>query len=270
MLRAFACRVWHGFFSIYTTGTLIAYSVNSESRERVKMGTWTGWPQEMVRALLDFAYPPQCAVCLADIEARMILCDSCWSEIEKIKDERLSPATSDIKYNYPIFNENIILGDFSGVLQEAIYALKFRNQPQLGQALGRHMALCLAERLAEIDYLLPVPLHPARLRERGYNQSAEIARGLAAVLGVPVCDGVLRRNKNTQQQALLPAGERSANLHGAFSQVGTLPVGVRIGVVDDVLTTGATLQAVAEALHTDCLSAIVLARPKQGEFGLNS
>ena len=99
--------------------------------------------------------------------------------------------------------------------------------------------------LASIDYLLPVPLHPARLRERGYNQSLEIASGLAVALGVPMCNGLLHRRKNTRQQVLSSAEERGDNLRGAFSQVGQLPVGARIGLVDNVLTTGATLQACA-------------------------
>ena len=74
--------------------------------------------------------------------------------------------------------------------------------------------------------------------------------------------GVLHRRKNTRQQALLSAEERGDNLHGAFSQVGQLPVGARVGLVDDVLTTGATLHACAQALQTDRLSSIVLARAK--------
>ena len=116
--------------------------------------------------------------------------------------------------------------------------------------------------LASIDYLLPVPFHPARLRERGYNQSLEIASGLAVALAVPMCNGLLHRRKNTRQQALLSAEERGDNLRGAFSQVGQLPVGARVGLVDDVLTTGATLLTCAQALQTYRLSSIVLDRAK--------
>ena len=226
------------------------------------MGSWLGPLQNAGRVLLDFAYPPHCVVCQAEIKAVAILCDTCWLAIEKAKSEHEDPALDDLLFKSHIFKENIILGCFSGILQEAIYALKFHNQPRLGHALGRRMALWRAEHLASIDYLLPVPLHTARLRERGYNQSLEIASGLAVALGVPVCNGLLHRCKNTRQQALLSAEERGDNLRGAFYQVGQLPVGARIGLVDDVLTTGATLQACAQALQTDHLSSIVLARVK--------
>ena len=118
------------------------------------------------------------------------------------------------------------LGPFSGALQQAIYALKFRNQVRLGRALGERMGQCLAEQLAPLDCLLPVPLHPARQRERGFNQSTEIAAGLGAALGIPVCHGVVRRRKNTRQQAFLSAEERRANILGAFAPVAALPTSV--------------------------------------------
>ena len=146
------------------------------------------------------------------------------------------------------FEKVVSLGPFTGALQQAIYALKFRNQVRLGRALGECMGRCLAEQLAPLDCLLPVPLHPARLRERGFNQSEEIAAGLGAVLGVPVCHGVVRRRKNTLQQALLSAEKRRANLRGAFAPVAALPASVRIGIVDDVWTTGETMAACAQAV----------------------
>ena len=98
--------------------------------------------------------------------------------------------------------------------------LNFSNQVRLGRALGERMGECLAEQLASLDCLLPVPLHPARQRERGFNQSAEIAAGLGAALGIPVCHGVVRRRKNTRQQAFLSAEERRANILGAFASRG--------------------------------------------------
>ena len=206
------------------------------------------------RALLDFAYPPHCAVCEADIEAAELLCGSCWAEI--VPRHPRSRAENGER----TFEQVVALGPFTGALQQAIYALKFRNQVRLGRALGERMGQCLAEQLAPLDCLLPVPLHPARQRERGFNQSTEIAAGLGAALGIPVCHGVVRRRKNTRQQALLSAEERRANLRGAFAPVAALPASVRIGIVDDVWTTGETMIACAQAVESDRLWAVILAR----------
>ena len=221
-----------------------------------KMETLQTWG----RALLDFAYPPHCAVCEADIEAADLLCGSCWAEIAP---HRPRPQAED---GGSPFEKVVALGPFTGALQQAIYALKFRNQAQLGKALGERMGQCLAEQLAPLDCLLPVPLHPARLRERGYNQSAEIAAGLGAALGVPVCDRVVRRRRNTRQQALLSAEERRANLRGAFALMAAPPAGTRIGIVDDVWTTGETMIACAQAVGGDRLWAVVLARSGPGDL----
>ena len=211
-------------------------------------------------ALLDFAYPPHCAVCAADIEATALLCGSCWAEIVP---RHLPPRVED---GGCAFEKVVALGPFTGALQQAIYALKFRNQVRLGRALGERMGQCLAEQLAPLDCLLPVPLHPARQRERGFNQSAEIAAGLGAALGIPVCHGVVRRRKNTRQQAFLSAEERRANLLGAFAPVAALPTSVRIGIVDDVWTTGETMAACAQAVGSDRLWAVVLARSGAGDL----
>ena len=146
-----------------------------------------------------------------------LLCGSCWAEIVPRR------PRSRVEDGGRAFEKVVALGPFTGALQQAIYTLKFRNQVRLGRALGERMGQCLAEQLAPLDCLLPVPLHPARQRERGFNQSAEIAAGLGAVLGVPVCHGVVRRQRNTRQQAFLSAEERRANIRGAFESVAALP-----------------------------------------------
>ena len=216
--------------------------------------------QTWSRALLDFAYPPHCAVCEADIEAAELLCGSCWARIVPRR------PRFRVEDGGRAFEKIVALGPFTGALQQAIYALKFRNQVRLGRALGERMGQCLAEQLAPLDCLLSVPLHPARLRERGFNQSAEIAAGLGAVLGVPVCHGVVRRRRNTRQQAFLSAEERRANIRGAFASVAALPASFRIGIVDDVWTTGETVAACAQAVESDRLWAVVLARSGTGDL----
>ena len=95
--------------------------------------------------------------------------------------------------------------------------------------------------------IVAIPLHPSRERERGYNQSALLARALAAHVGVPFESRALRRTRATQQQALLSQAERAANVRGAFLADRPFLDGRHVVIIDDVFTTGATLTAAAEA-----------------------
>ena len=106
----------------------------------------------------------------------------------------------------------------------------------------------MREDLNQIDALVPVPLHPTRLRERGYNQSLCIAQGLASALDIPLIPNLVRRSRATQQQAKLDGEGRTDNVRGAFEPGGRAPPESRIGLVDDVSTTGATIAACSQAL----------------------
>lgn len=120
----------------------------------------------------------------------------------------------------------------------------------------RHMGEILARELQPsgffegVDYLLPVPLHPGRMRTRGYNQSLLLAEGISRVTGIPVCDGVLRRVRNNQTQTHKSAWERQENASHLFQVAGDTRQleGKHVMLVDDVLTTGATLTSCAEVL----------------------
>jgi ComF family protein len=146
-------------------------------------------------------------------------------------------------------------------MQQAIHALKFDRNQRLGRELGRRLgrACWLQAELADIDLLVPVPLHPARQRERGYNQSLCIAAGLAEAIGKPVRPGLVRRRRATRQQARLDAAERASNLADAFETVGDVPSGIRLGLVDDVVTTGATLASCCKVLERRGVSVLGVA-----------
>ena len=123
---------------------------------------------------------------------------------------------------------------------------------------GHRLALCafFAEQLAalaqglEVDRIIPLPLHPSRLRERGFNQALELARPLARALDLPLRAGLLQRSKATRAQSRLDADARSRNLHGAFRVDAGTTLPMHVALVDDVMTTGATLHAAAEILRT--------------------
>jgi len=127
---------------------------------------------------------------------------------------------------------------------------KYGGALHLGVLLGRLLAARLASDAAQgrPDGLLPVPLHPERLRERGFNQAQELARPVAAALRLPILDDTAcARIIATPAQAGLSARQRTRNLESAFTASG-LVAGLRLVVLDDVLTTGSTAQAIARAL----------------------
>src|SRR5690606_20884487 len=125
--------------------------------------------------------------------------------------------------------------------------LKFHRDLPAGRLLARASAPAFVP-VDRPEVLVPVPLHRSRLRERGYNQALELARPLGRRLGIPVCHGLLVRTRATAAQSRLDAGARAANLRDAFEVPVHLEVPAHVALVDDVMTTGATLHAAADAL----------------------
>jgi ComF family protein len=140
------------------------------------------------------------------------------------------------------------VGGYDGALRAIVHALKYEGRRSLAQPLAELMRIRGADMLTGADWAVPVPLHPSRRRERGFNQAADLARHL----GVPVCPA-LRRHRATRTQTELPAARRHANVRGAFV-LAPAPVqesrleGSIVVLVDDVSTTGATLDECARVL----------------------
>lgn len=156
--------------------------------------------------------------------------------------------------------------EYSYPLDHYLQALKFGH----GRILGRALALLLRAPLRQAlegealraDTLVPVPLHSKRLRERGYNQAAEIARTLAAEVGLPVVVGGVHRAGGAAAQSSLGARARRTNVAGVFSVRESFS-GRRVAIVDDVITTGATINSLATALlgaGAASVEAVALAR----------
>lgn len=137
--------------------------------------------------------------------------------------------------------------DYAFPLDRLLPRLKFHRDFASGRVLTQAMADHCGQ-LARPDALLPLPLHRERLRRRGFDQALELARPLAHALGLPLLDGVLTRAKSTSAQSRLDAEARKRNLRGAFHVLAGTPLPPHIVLVDDVMTTGATLHAAAHAL----------------------
>lgn len=147
----------------------------------------------------------------------------------------LSEIVAPFHYRYP--------------MDRHIRALKFLGARRMGRALGLALVAELPDHHpVRVDAMVAVPLHRGRFMERGYNQALEIARALSSELGLPVLCRHIRRSRSTAPQTSLAFDERAANLTRAF-RVGRSIPGLRIAIVDDVITTGATVNELAFALR---------------------
>lgn len=143
-------------------------------------------------------------------------------------------------------SSSFLLYEKRGRVQSMLHALKYHDQKELGEFLGLQYAreLCADDCAREIDVILPVPLHEKKLRSRGYNQSEWFARGLAAGLGRPINNNVLKRQKETSTQTKKRKYERWENVEGIFMMNDPAELaGKHCLLVDDVITTGATIEA---------------------------
>lgn len=139
---------------------------------------------------------------------------------------------------------------YRGPAVSVVHALKYRGRFRAGAEAGAWLAAALARssEIAGAQALVPVPLHPSRLRERGYNQALLLARGLSAASGIPVLD-ILERRRRTRTQWKLGRAARRANLAGALAvREPEAAAGLRLLLIDDVATTGASLEECARVL----------------------
>lgn len=150
----------------------------------------------------------------------------------------------------------------NGPFQHIAHALKYQEYKSLGRELGTRIGKVLGDGNVDIDILIPLPLHRIKLRERGYNQSEFIARGIASVIGKPVVLNTVRRTRHTQTQTKLNIEERRKNMEHAFElipQTANILQEKKCLLVDDVITTGATMNSCAQVLLSSGVSSIIAA-----------
>lgn len=203
-------------------------------------------------AVATAIFPQQCFACGA-ASGSDVLCSVCLAELPGKGDARcpvcaigqpLGEICGACLREAPPFDATWAVLDYGFPVDRLIQALKYGHRLSTSRLFVDLMA---AVPVPEADIVLPMPLHPARLRERGFNQAAELARSLAQRWGLPVLlDGVVR-DFDTTPQASLPWKARVANIRGAFRVTAPL-AGKRVVVIDDVMTTGATLTEFARAL----------------------
>jgi ComF family protein len=217
----------------------------------------------VLRSALDLALPQLCPACRETVEGRG-LCASCWSKLSFITRpycERLGipfvydPGPGILSMEAiadpPSYNRARAAVRFDEISRALVHALKYGDRLDLAPMMGRWVAQAGHELLADADALVPVPLHWRRQWARRFHQSAMLAATISAASGVPIAAGALKRVKATVQQVGLSRAERGDNIQGAFRVPATgraAVAGRRLVLVDDVLTSGATVEGCARAL----------------------
>jgi len=213
-------------------------------------------PLFFLRPFYEFIFPPVCLICETPMERTgSKVCATCWNSLRSV-----TPADP----IYQLAHERLTVhGDLDGVaslwhfekegtLQSIVHLLKYESMTGLGVEMGRALGeKLLTEGVAgKYDAVIPVPLHRAKYRERGYNQSDFIGEGIQEVTGLSLLQSFLHRTRFTQSQTALDAVERKTNVRGAFSLAKGVEVrGRSFILVDDVITTGATIEACAVVLR---------------------
>lgn len=190
----------------------------------------------VAEAVLFLLAPPRCAACDAPVRWLAAFCPPCAVSVVRFAGGPALPPAALL---------------YGGAVAKAIGRMKYESRPDLARPLAELLWRALQPHAGALKgvCVVPVPLHAARLVERGFNQSALVAARLASRLGAPCRPGVLVRTRATQQQATLDRAARVTNVAGAFeARARALPRGHPVLLVDDVTTTGATLDACQRAL----------------------
>lgn len=215
-----------------------------------KFSTWTHRSVELYRKVfpipcllcgLAAEQDPLCSACIADLARLGPACERCALPLET------SSICGQCLRNPPPQQKSFSLLHYEGGVRHCITGLKFHQQLAFANLFARLMSRPLLQRDSLPDCLIPIPLHPLRLRQRGFNQSLEVARQLSRTLAVDCRPGLLKRVKATRAQSELKFKQRKANLRGAFQcSSNTLPE--HIALIDDVMTSGHTSAEAAKTL----------------------
>lgn len=212
--------------------------------------------KQQLSACCDLLLPPACHLCTTPLiaqDADTLLCCTCRADIPPLASacrrcRKPLPSFDSTDHTCeaclrrpPPFSRVDCVGRYDGLLKTAIHRYKYRDNLPLAKPLGQLLVEQIPPGSAHChDMVIPVPLHRSRLRRRGYNQALELARPVAKALALPLESQLLHRLRATPAQQGLPLRKRTSNLRGAFHCKGAL-AGQRVLLVDDVMTSGATV-----------------------------
>lgn len=249
--------------------TVASRSLGSHARGLLASGPRAAWSalgsvaRSVSKLALDVALPTLCVACREPVSGEGV-CAACWAQLSFIAPPYCARLGIPFVYDPgpgllsmeaiaapPAYQRARAAVRYDDTAKTLVHSLKYQDRTDLAPVMGRWMARAGQELLSEADVLVPVPLHWRRSWSRRFNQSGLLARSIENETGVPLAGDALRRVKRTQQQVGLTKSERAENVQGAFKvppEKQAAIAGRHVVLVDDVLTSGATVDACARAL----------------------
>jgi ComF family protein len=205
----------------------------------------------IARSTIDVFYPNQCEICSIDLNmSEKHLCLTCSYDLPYLSSsilgqntlEKLFWGRADVTNTYSLFNYQK-----GNQAQDLLHLIKYKRKTKLAEYLGSRLGQKINN--DQIDFIIPIPLHPKKLRKRGFNQSLVIANGIKAALNVPINNKVVKRIKHNPTQTSVSKFDRWENVRSIFAIPNpTKLINKHVLIVDDVLTTGATIEACVKQL----------------------
>ncbi len=233
----------------------------------------------ITESLLDFLYPPACFHCDRSMENHKMLCDECFEGLEAISFGECPVCGMHLPENMSVCPDHPdtspfeplqfirSLGIFNDVLRNLVHGLKYGERMDIGIYFGHLLGKIIVNesRFRGFELVIPVPLYKTRQRERGYNQSERIARGIFERARLPYAKSLAVRTKVTKSQTELDLKQREENVRDIFALTDTKRIKEKnIIIVDDVITSGATVKSLARTLReagAGRICAMCVARP---------
>ncbi|MDF1544618.1 MAG: ComF family protein [bacterium] len=213
----------------------------------------------LIGGLIEFFIPPLCTGCAGYYDGEDGICPDCRESIKFIKGavclgchepipEKSTTCPQCGEYSLPLFS----LGEYESPLSDMIIQMKFKGTSFLANEFAVQIAARLGDAIMkqEADSLVPIPLHPSRERQRGYNQAGLVAARLSELLGIESNESLIVRTKRRRHQAKLELSAREANIKSVFEPTELSGDGQRLILVDDVVTSGATVREAASCLKS--------------------
>lgn len=225
---------------------LNTHGTDSEAQAITGLSASIASIRHLWRSALDLLYPPRCMGC---DRVDTVWCARCQSEIDWLPVNLQRQTITD--------NLTVVASEsHAGKLRHAVQALKYAGARPLAAALGQRLTEAYLTLDWSVDLIIPTPMHHDRLQQRGYNQAALIALQMAKECNIPYSETALIRHKYTRTQVGLNREERQINMRDAFTADTNIVLGQRVLIIDDVLTTGATIGGCAQTLYDSGATAV--------------